>query len=55
MRVSTEWEIMIHKINIKTFHPIGTLLIPVFTQRTNMIHGINMKFLIITGIIKLIK
>ena len=55
MTVSTEWEIMNHKINTKTFHLIGTLLMTVFTQRTNMIHGIDMKVLIITHIIKHIK
>ena len=55
MTVSTEWEIMNHEINIKTFHMIGTLLMTVFTQRTNMIHRINMKVLIITCIIKHVK
>ena len=55
MTVSTEWEIMNHEINIKTFHLIGTLLLKVFTQRTNMIHRIDMKVLIITHIIKHIK
>ena len=55
MTVSTEWEVMNHEINIKTFYLIGTLLMTVFTQRTNMIHGINMKVLIITRIIKHIK